>query len=308
MIALLVSDLHLSHQKPSIRAEVGWYGVMAGYLKQLNDMIPAWDVPVICGGDLVDRWNQPPEFISFCIDHLPEMYAVPGQHDLPNHSWDELYRSAFGLLARIGKVKRLDEHSTAFRFYLDDEQDSVVLRAYGFGWEKQVRPPLAKEKNDRIIDLAVVHRYVWSNPGNSYPDASEEGLVTKINKEFRPYDVVLFGDNHHTVSWIDNQHQHRLNPGTFIRRKSDEINHRPCVGLLKADGSIERKYLDVSGDKFVDRPEAADSAAEGLEEFVEGLKSLDHSSLDFRDAVRKAVENEKLSKRAGKLVLQAMEE
>lgn len=300
-IAVLVSDLHLSHQKPSIRTD-DWYEVQAGYLKQLADFQTTWDVPIICAGDVLDRWSQPPEFINWAIDHLPEMWTVFGQHDLPNHQESEIHRSAFWTLKEFGKLKLLNEFAQSF--YLSPFQIHGYLHVYGYGWGKPILPPLEKQEGIVSIDLAVCHRYVWSNPGNSFPDAPESGRVEKINKEFRTYDAVLFGDNHRTVSWIDNQHQHRLNPGTFLRRKSDEIDHKPCVGLLKADGSIEKKYLDVSGDKFADRPAGEERNLDGL---VEELNKLGDSGLDFESAVLRAMEREKIPERVRKTILEAME-
>ena len=298
VLAVLCSDLHFSHKKPSIRAD-DWYEVQTRYARQLESIRPAWDVPIICGGDVVDSWSQPPEFINWAIDNLPEMYSVCGQHDLPCHSYDELHKSAFWTLMKVGKIKMLTETPTAFQF------PDIMLRVYGFGWEQIVRPPLPKEKGMNIIDLAVVHRYVWTKEENSYPDAPKEGNIRKMPLNVLDgYDAVLSGDNHRQFLHREEERMW-FNPGTFLRRKSDEISHRPCVGLLKSDGSIERRYLDVSGDQFVDKPEAVEASSEGLEEFVEGLKSLDHSSLDFRDAMQRAVENERV--RVRNLVLQAME-
>ena len=50
-------------------------------LEQIRDLQKEFDCPVICAGDIFDKWNSPPELINFAYDNLPEIYAIPGQHD-----------------------------------------------------------------------------------------------------------------------------------------------------------------------------------------------------------------------------------
>lgn len=314
VIALLVSDLHLSHQKPSIRAEPDWYSVQKAYLKQLEDLRPAWDVPIICGGDVFDKAVANSELINFCIDNMPEMYAVPGQHDLKYHSWEEWEKTAFCTMAKVGKLKMLSEHHPT-QLAWQNFPNPMQLMVYGYGWGKEVHPPIpclaAHPRDDGFptINLAVCHRYVWI-PGKSYPDAPKQGRLGKVQKEFKGYDAVLFGDNH--CGWIQGGSASGecgdgstfFNPGSFMRRKSDEIYHKPCVGFLKADGSIERRFLDCSGDRFVDRPEEAESKELNLDGFVEGLKEIG-SRLDFESACKRAADG--LSEGARKILLEALE-
>ena len=253
-------------------------------------------MPVIAAGDIFDRWNAPAELINFCIDHLPEMWAVPGQHDLPFHSYGEWERSGLCTLAKIGKVKLLGD--VPVDFLLPAGCKNRVLLVYGFGWEKPICPPIP---HTEAIHLAVCHRYVWSNPRNSYPDAPESGKLQLIAKEFKGYDMVLMGDNHKTISAPFNPRF--FNPGTFMRRKADEIDHKPCVGLLKVDGSIEMKYLDVSGDKFVQ----AEEVKQDFGEFVDRLQEMGECGLSFEEAVQRAMADGKASEGAKRTILEAIQ-
>ena len=107
VIAIEVADLHLSHRGPSNRtAKPDWYEIMAYYLDQLTALQIKYDhCPIVVAGDFLDHWNQPPELINFLIDELPEnIYGIPGQHDLPNHSYDHIHRSAYWTLVEAGKI------------------------------------------------------------------------------------------------------------------------------------------------------------------------------------------------------------
>lgn len=275
--------------------------VQKKYLQQLEDLRPAWDVPIFAAGDIVDRWNLPPEFINWAIDAMPEMYVVAGNHDLPNHSEEEVHRSAFWTLVKFGKLKVLSETPTSFPFIYDAGK-AVNLLAYGFGWGKKVKPPVPNDPGFPVVHLAVAHRYVWTN-GTGHQDSGSKDKLGGIASDFVGYDVVHFGDNHKTFLEKNKDRRTFFNPGTFLRRKADEIDHKPCVGFLKADGSIKVKYLDVSGDKFVLRPVKAEQELD-LEDFVEGLKQID-GRLDFESAVRKA--SEKLSNEGKRVLLEALE-
>jgi hypothetical protein len=117
-IAVLCSDIHLSLKQPPCRAD-DWLSVQKGYLVQLKSLACAakelWlgnrnttgrPIPILCAGDIFDKWNSPPELIRFALEHLPDgMICVPGQHDLPNHSFEEIHRSAYGVLREAGKIR-----------------------------------------------------------------------------------------------------------------------------------------------------------------------------------------------------------
>ena len=116
VIALLVGDIHLSAKAPLCRAkEPDWFEAMARPLMELVDLqkqigkesdgIP----PILCAGDVFDRWNSPPELINFALEYLPpQMYSIPGQHDLPNHNYNEIDRSAYWTLVAANKITNVE--------------------------------------------------------------------------------------------------------------------------------------------------------------------------------------------------------
>src|SRR5262245_60331644 len=93
-VAIVASDLHLSHKAPSARAEKDWYEVMTEHLTELNQLKYKLKVTVLYAGDIFDTWDSPAELINFALLYLPRGYAIAGQHDLPHHQMSSIEKSA----------------------------------------------------------------------------------------------------------------------------------------------------------------------------------------------------------------------
>ena len=143
-IAILCSDLHLSHRPPLARArEPDWYEAMMHPLDELDDLTGD-NLPVICGGDVFDKWNSPPELINFALAELPgTMESVAGQHDLPHHSWPERRKSAYWTLVESGKIKTLDGRW---------EGEGKFVRR-GFYWGEELSGREGSDLNEKIEEI-----------------------------------------------------------------------------------------------------------------------------------------------------------
>ena len=185
-IAIAISDLHLSLLQPACRADKDWMEVQAHYLKQVRDWTDPQELPILCAGDIFDRWNAPPELINFALEHLPNgMLCIPGQHDLPLHRMDLMHRSGYGVLKRVGKIRDLS----------DGPHETENLVVFGFGWEQEITP-LNKRRNDKL-HIALVHKYVALNRETAFPNATKECFLnSKLEKVLKTYDAVCIGDNH----------------------------------------------------------------------------------------------------------------
>ncbi|GAG04154.1 unnamed protein product, partial [marine sediment metagenome] len=164
VLALLCSDLHLSHVPPAARsAESDWYAAMKRPLDEIRELARLHgkadglkQVKILCAGDVFDssgadrrRWNSPPELINFAIDALPEgMYCIPGQHDLPNHNYGEIKRSAYWTLAKAGKLHNLPPGKSML-LRLDG---SATVTAFPWGYE--IEPPKGRKRV--ATDLRIV--------------------------------------------------------------------------------------------------------------------------------------------------------
>lgn len=266
-------------------------------MKQVNDLAEEHKVPILCAGDIFDRWNPPPELIHFALKHLPdEMICVPGQHDLPNHLMDQKHRSAYGVLVEAGKSIDLSHELT----WDPDGEDFAV---YGFGWEQEIHP-LKERKDGEVQRIALIHRYVWKE-GHSYPGAPETARIDKFTKALKGYDIAICGDNHQ--GFIADAGDCRvLNCGGFIRRKSDEIDYVPKVGLIYSDGTVKRKPLDTSGDVFNLAVKDREEIPLNVKEFIEGLEKLGEHGLDFREAVINHLRKESIKPKVKEIILAAL--
>lgn len=283
IIAIAFSDLHLTLQVPAVRADNDWLGVQAVYLDQVRQLQTKYDCPILFGGDLFDRWNAPAELINFALEHLPEgSYTVAGQHDLPNHRLDLMERSAYGTLVKCGAVQHVRKEG--FRYIASDREVFV----YGASWGEKLPVPHTDGFN-----IAMVHRYIWDRDA-MYPGAPIEAHAHAgdLNKELEGYQVAIFGDNHiHFRVKLENGCT-VFNCGGFIRRKSDEISRRPCVGLVYDNGKVERHYLYTTFDKFHDLTGKVEGGEVSMRQFIQQLEELGEQGVNFRETVLRLVQGD----------------
>jgi hypothetical protein len=307
VIAILVADIHLSHTPPIARsAEPDWYAAMARQLDELHKLIRKHkDAIIFCAGDVFDKWNPPVELVNFAIEKLPFMYAVPGQHDLPNHRYDLMPKSAFWTLVKsaiIGLITPDRPISWSNRF------DRKII-VHGFPWGSDIQPV---KKADDAIYLAVAHKYVWKDSKTSYVGAPKENRVEKLANQLAGFDCSVFGDNHLGFSCeieTPTGNHHLLNCGTFFRRKIDEIDYSPHVGLLHEDGSISLHFMDVTEDKFA-HPEVSsiiNSQDTCLDELIAALGKTAWESMTLSEAISLAIQNKPISKEAERIIYEAID-
>lgn len=300
IIGILCSDIHLSENPPAARSvEKSWLDVARRQLEQVADLSKQYKAPIIIAGDLYDKWNPSPSLINFAIENLPpNVYAIPGQHDLRFHRYKDIDCSAYWTLVKAKAITHLEpgEHPTR----IGDK-----LAIWAFPWEHEIFP-CPWPKADDLVKLAVVHQYIWSSKANSYPGAPKENKLTdSFYKRLKGYDAAAFGDNH--KGFISYTGQTRvINCGTFFRRKSDEIDYKPMVGLLKEDGFIERYYLDVSKDKFCDADPAIEKESLG-DELIEELRKMADGTLDFVEALQRYMDKEETDQSVKDIILEAIE-
>lgn len=297
VIAVLCSDIHLSHTPPVARsAEPDWYKAMARPLWDLHALSEEHQCPVICAGDIFDKYNPPPELINFALENLPpDMYCIPGQHDLPLHSYKDIKKSGYWTLVQAEKIIDIGTASEgAFKI--------GRLKLWGFPWGHPVQPCTG---DDDHLHLAVVHSYIWMKE-YGYPGAPESARVKSWIEKLAGYDASVFGDNHKGFK-VNSQ---IFNCGTLMRRKVDEINYKPQVGLLHKNGTITQHFLDCSQDKFVDEATIKRHQVEGIDtdRFMVGLAKLGGAVMDFSEAVRRWLDDKEVDPFVRRIILEAMGE
>lgn len=274
----LTSDLHLSNSPPGGRkcTRAGWYEAMAGVLGQVRK---AFAGPWAVAGDIFDVWNSAPELISFAITHLPKtVFAVPGQHDLPNHRYEDRHRSGYGVLVAANRI--VDLHANR---YCELLTDGIGLEGYPWGRSPDDKGYLG----DVDCWVAVGHHLCWQH-GAGFPGAPADSHADALAKRMPGFALRVFGDNH--------QPFHRpdigvLNCGAPMRRTRADIAREPCVWLLHDTGFVERVAIDDPADWYSGE-DAALRAAMDPEQFVRAIKALHAGEADFEAAVRAACRSE----------------
>ena len=276
-LAVLCSDLHLRETAPSSRAEKDWYAVMEAQLASLAHAAEALEVPIICAGDVFDKWNPSASLVRFAMEFLPQMYAIPGQHDLRYHDYTQRYEGAYGCLVAANIIR--DLYPNAWATISGGNQLSVWAMPWG-RWE----PPTTPAPMD-TLGLGVLHKYAWCNEANKHPMADE---TSKIEKVYPNMDALLIGDNH--VSW---SLKNVLNHGGFIAQNSDQKQHIPKFGVLFAtdEGAVIRTYpYNTPEPQWVEtwQPQSSDQKIAG--EVITELENLEQTGDSFMDRLKARVE------------------
>lgn len=279
VVAVCLSDVHLSLRPPIARdEEASWLDAQKLVWDEVAAIAKRFKAPIICAGDLFDRWNPPIELVNWALDCLPTIYAIPGNHDLPSHRHEAEHRSAYGALVRAGRVIPLTPEGTQFG-------DMLYVFGFPFGTEVS-RPP--RDGRQLGTCVAVVHEYLWI-PQATYKNAPSKQRLGKHRKRFAGWDIVVVGDNHTAFKRKLGGGTTVLNCGTLLRRKSNEADYEPQVGLIRKSGKVTSHLLDTSRDVLTV------VVHEALEEhdvstFVSELNQLHHTSLDFRDSMLRALD------------------
>lgn len=277
VVAIIASCFHLSDHAPPARAEHDWMATQAGYLDYLASLCDRYgQVPLITPGDLFDRWDVSPETINLAMKHLPPVtVAIPGNHDLPYHSYEQMHRSAYGVLVEANRIITLEPGEP----YRIDDTD-ILLHGFPFG----STPEDVVLRQFGTIDVAVIHSYCWMGEA-THPGAKAEDEVGQWLKRLSGYKSLIFGDNHHFVRFP--AQPRLLNCGCFIRRKSDERRYQSVVGLLMSDGqvdwktttyqSLQEKWADVS-DKPAELPD--------FSAYIDEMSKLTDQSINYAERVK----------------------
>jgi hypothetical protein len=229
-------------------------------------------LPVLCSGDVFDKWNSPPQLINFAMKGLPKMYSIPGQHDIPNHNHDEMDKSAYRSLEGIR---------------LFSPNDAAILlpeiKTDWYAWEKE--PPQRKHEFNGI---SIIHRYVWSGDCK-FPGAPPTSNAKAIAKEYDSR-LVVCGDNH---KGFYAEKYNVFNCGGFFRRNSDQVDYQPRVGIVYENMKVIPYHLDTREDTHLPMMMAKELEAiqENAESWIGKLRLLESSNSDYRvmmeDTMRK---------------------
>ena len=282
-IAVVCSDIHLSDKPPVYRSkEKDWFEAMQRPLQEMEELAHELDVDILCAGDIFDKWNCSPALINFAMVTLPKMKSIPGQHDLPYHSYDQLEKSAYYSLSLHDRLDHLS-NDTVTPYHSNNN-----FAVHPYGWNASLK----MNDEPQMLNIALIHKYIWRK-GNTYPGADPTGHVEMIAKKLSHCDVIICGDNHSGFEYKAGS-SFIFNCGTFMRRTLADENYSPGCGILYENGTVRRYLFDTKEEVYLEREQIQNSYEFEMDKLKKELESLGSSNIDFVEELRRRYKEHKL--------------
>lgn len=303
--AICIADLHFMEHRPIGRAETDWFAVQEAVLDEIAGLQNKYYCPILVAGDVFNIWNASAWIVNWVLIHMPpDVYAIPGNHDLPFHSYRDAPKSSYWTLVEAGKIKNLTpggSHTVETRC-----GTSLLVTPFPCGFD--VTP--CKDKSSLCLKMALVHDCIWTEK-TGFPTADPNRRYAKWLGKLTGYDIAVFGDNHHGFLIQNQDKVSILNCGSILRRKSDEKHYTPSIGLIHAKGNITRHFLNIEKDQFTDlgkdivEIEAALSV--DLTAFVEELMRARGAGLNWKGTVVSWCKKNNLDEDVKAIIIRAVE-
>lgn len=272
---ILTADWHLTDNTPACRQD-DYLEAQANKYDQIRDLQEEHGgIPILVAGDVFDKWKPSPFLLHWALEHLPDnIYAIPGNHDLPAHNISRYEECGFAVLEAAGKIRWVREHGKGSAGFGD------IGLIYGFHYGKEMEPNRVKFGPS----VAMIHQFIYKGRA-PFPGAT--GKISGITQAGSEYDLVLIGDNHKPFTHREGKTLY-VNPGSLMRRTADQISHRPRVYLYYAKtNEVEPVYLDIHPDAVSrEHIDVSKDRSDRIDEFVNKLKMNFAFSISFEDNIK----------------------
>ena len=267
---------------------------------------------VVLAGDLTDHPKLPyhitrkymSKFRRLTINLMMEpdpaipIYAVMGQHDLRYHT-NPMNTPFATICAGAGLILLNDQPEE-----INPIDDGCYF--YGYSWNDKDYPQV-RRKQENTCHILVAHKMVIED--ERLWDGQENYVsATNLLRTLPDFDLIITGDNHLTFT-ANTENRALINPGSIMRWKKDQIDHKPCVFIVDTDTlHWDIEYIPIEpASKVFDLGKMAEDEEKGkrMSAWIETLeKGTDMPDLKF-------VENLKIYIKANKVepgVIGLMEE
>lgn len=291
MILGFLSDIHLRSDRPRCRRDGSWRKTQEeqldiSYQEAERRQVEAMLIP----GDLFHRSREEDWLVSLFIQVVSRhdsirTYIMPGQHDLPRHSWNLMDNSSFGILWNVAS-----EHPLLCQMW----QRFDFCR---YGEEK----PL---DGDSETEILLLHRLV-TPPGKDLPFQDNAIAADALLRKYPRYRYIVAGDYHHGFTYEENG-RYVIVPGCMNRQASDMIDYQPCWVFADTRGNIVERIpipddIELITDEFVRKQEQRELNLRAFIESIPLYKEINQNqegikkpSLDFEQNVLTAKDRVKL--------------
>jgi len=312
--AILTADWHIREDTPTCRTD-DFFAAQIKKIEFILALSEKHNCPILIAGDLFHKAKSSP-FLESTLMLLLRAYpsknfyskrllVIPGQHDLPNHNFDLIHKSSFGVMIASQMIDHLDSEKPV-------KSSKFILTGFSYGSKiKPCREASRRLKND-FRSIALAHFLVTeSSPkGKSkvlrdFAGATSAKTVLKNNPD---YDLIVTGDNHKSFS---ESYQDRLlvNPGNITRQAADQIDHKPRVALWYAKtNEIEWVEIPIKKDSVTaDHLEEQNERDSRLSSFVEKLNDGYEIGLSFERNLKEYLQSNRTKKRTTEIIWEMVE-
>lgn len=281
--AILTSDWHIRAAPPVCRTD-NFLMAMWEKIEFVLALSDKYRVPILIAGDIGLKPQWPNWLLEAFIERVKEkkdqasgLYAVPGQHDLPDHSLDLWKESAIGVLHK----------SEVVTFFGVGGQKVATLSVPGlynifpFPYGVKITPPTWYE--DKYVSehplVAFAHTLVTEGAPESFLQAQSAMFLLE---KFFEYDLILTGDNHKGFV-VEKDDRLLVNPGSLMRTTADQADYKPRVYLwYHQENKVEPVYLPIE-EGVIDRThiDLREAKDERIEAYVSRLSEEVEIGLSF---------------------------
>ena len=273
---IIGADFHFRDSTPICRQD-DFIEAQINKMKWLNDLQQKHDCPVLCAGDYFHQWKSSPLIISLCIEHMPFVYTVPGNHDLPQHNVELLNKTGLTTLEKAGKAGILNDGWC--------NEFSLSLQVYGIPYGAKI-PKLEAA-------ILICHEMIYQQPEHWQKKNGSQALA--FLKKHKGYQLIVTGHNHKPFTA---EHEGRLlvNPGSLMRMTADQKDYKPRVYLWnKETNTVKIEYVPIDS-KAVETVylEKTKERDERMVSFIDRLQSSKEVGLSFEKNLENYLANNRV--------------
>lgn len=281
--AILTGDWHLREDTPVCRID-DYEVTQWKKIAFISALQKKHECAIFHSGDLFNHWKPSPYLISKTIENIPDdFYTIYGNHDMPQHNLDLVFKSGIYTLFTAGALN--------------------VLPTRHWGQEVNTTFTPLKIKNRTIL----VWHVMTYQAKKLWPDMTDPKAV-KILRKYPEYDLILTGHNHQTFV---EKYKGRLlvNPGSIMRMDADQLDANPCVWLYYADtNSVDPVYIPIE-ENAVNR-DHLDVVAERndrIDAFISKLDTDWKGNMSFEDNLELFFSMNKVEKEIQQIIYRSIE-
>jgi len=289
-ITLLTGDWHISLRNPICRkdnlCEVQW-----GKINFIKQTALKYQVPIICPGDIYDGWNSNSELVNKCIEQMPFIYTIIGNHDQPSHNIDLMHKSVCQTLSLANKLEIVNKYKSFDGF------DLYGLH-YGETGEIVIR-------NKNKPNLILLHQDIWYKE-KIHPKQTDLSNVEYFIKKY-PGFLICAGHIHDNFTY-----KNVICPGSISRRTAKQINHKPSIYLIYDDLTYEKIEIPIKEDVFdLEHIRDLNTKRDNVDKIKETLERQatagNYEAMECEELVEQYIERNRIRYRTKQILLDLIE-